>query len=112
LSDAADSIDNRKQKGTSTAVSPRLLCAADFFQEISSFQGQADIRLALFDVLKEQGLLEDNSALPPETASFLSAFLSALTESDVGAILRDVCSLFSDELDSRGENSPGEDGEP
>jgi hypothetical protein len=90
LSDAAGSTDNRKQKKVSMPASLRLIHAADFFQEIFSFRKQADIRSALSNVLKERGFAEDIHALP------------SLTDADIGAILSDVCRLFSDALASRG----------
>jgi hypothetical protein len=102
LSDAAGSTDNRKQKKTPPSASLRLthvythVYAADFFQEISSFRKQTDIRSALSNVLRERGLLESAHVLPP------------LTDSDAGAILAGACRLFSDEL-AASEKDGGED---
>ena len=94
MSDAAGSTDNRKQKKTPTSAPLRLIHAADFFQEVFSFRKQADIRSAFSNVLKERDLSEDICAL------------SSLTDADVGAVLPDVCRLFSDELTSHRQASP------
>lgn len=84
MSDAVDSIGNGKQKKTSAAASLRLIHAADFFQEIFFFRKQADLRSALSNILKEWNLPEDVCILP------------YLTDSDIDAVLFDVCRLFED----------------
>jgi hypothetical protein len=90
LSDAADSIDNIKQKKASAPASLRFIHAADFFQEISSFWRQTDVRLMLSNVLKERGLSEDVHAL------------SSLTDPDIDTILADACRLFADGEEGEG----------
>ena len=84
MSDAADRIDNGKQKKTSMPAPLRLIHAADFFQEIFSFRRQTDIRPALSHILKERALPEDVH------------ILSSLTDSDIDTILTDVCRLFEE----------------
>jgi hypothetical protein len=98
LSDATGSTDNRKQKKTPPSDFSRLIHAADFFQEISSFRKQPDMQAALSHALGEWGLLEDAHVLPP------------LTDSDIGDTLAGVCRLFSDELASS-EKDGGKDKE-
>jgi hypothetical protein len=65
---------------------------SDFRFEVSSFMSQIDSRLALFDVLKERGLLK--CVLANGAAA---SFLEELSEADMGGIMRDACARLTGE---------------
>jgi hypothetical protein len=66
---------------------------SDFRQEIAAFTSRIDSRVALFDVLKERGLLKRILADTPA-----AGLLEEITETDMDEILKDACAGLAGEI--------------